>query len=427
MTTREQSNVSHRTGKTITAYFAAALIMVALPYSLEAGTVKVLTHFNNTAGSQPRGGMVLGIGGALYGTTYEGGAYNVGVVFRLKPPVPPKTAWSRSTLWTFKGTPNGANPEGGLLLGEIGELYGTTLYGGSDYQWGGSVFKLSPPLPGKTAWSYKELFNFAGDNGKYGSKPQAGLVRGIDGSLFGTNDVLMYRLTPNPLGQTDNWAPSVMFRPPDGSAGYLPFSQLTKGVLGELYGTAEMGGNYGYGVVYKLTPPIIGETWTQTILHSFNASSDPQGGYYPTGGVTLGPDGSLYGVTMTGGDYGQGALYRLTPPPVGSTTWEKTILTHFGSATNPGTSPRGPLVFGPDLALYGVTNRGGTENGGTVFRLEPPNSCTTSWTIKVLTNLTPKTGILPWSGVIVDRNGVVFGTTTSGGNYGKGTVFQIVP
>jgi len=226
MTPRKQSNVSHQSIKAITAYLAATLIMAALPCTPQAGTVKVLTHFNNTAGSQPRGGMVLGMGGALYGTTYEGGAYNVGVVFRLKPPVPPKTAWSRSTLWTFKGTPNGAKPEGGLLLGESGELYGTTSEGGSAYGGPGSVFKLSPPLPGKTAWSYKELFNFAGDNGKYSGTPHAGLVRGGDGSLFGTNDGIMYRLTPTPLGQTDNWTPSVMFRRPDGSPGYPPFSQL---------------------------------------------------------------------------------------------------------------------------------------------------------------------------------------------------------
>ncbi len=116
-------------------------------------------------------------------------------------------------------------------------------------------------------------------------------------------------------------------------------------------------------------------------------------------------------------------MYRLTPPSIGSTTWNKTILTHFGSTTNPGIKPRGPLVFGPDLALYGVTK----EAGGTVFRLEPPNSCATGWTVKVLANLTLKTGVEPWSGVIVDRNGVVYGTTTNGGNYGKGTVFQILP
>lgn len=411
-----------------------ALLVALAPIGIveAASTIEVLTHFDNTTGANPRGAVVLGRGGSLYGTTYAGGTGGMGVVFKLTPPVPGQTVWTHSVILNFQGTANGANPEAGLIIDKRGALYGTTLYGGSS-GWAGSVFKLTPPTQPTASWTHKELFPFAG-NGLYGSYPHAGVVFGADGALYGTNDARMYQLTPSLPGQTETWTPTILFKRTEGRYGYPPLSDLVMGASGELYGTTFMGGYYGgncqnsgCGMVYKLTPPATPDlAWTQTVLYAFEGSKD---GYYPQGGVTLGPDGALYGTTQSGGGNNLGTLFRLTPPPFGKTRWTKSVLSHFPSKTNTGTAPMGRLVFGPDLALYGTTYRGGasTSNGGTVFKLEPPGKCTSTWTASVIADLDYVTGINPRSGVIVGPDGALYGTTENGGTYGYGTVFRITP
>jgi uncharacterized repeat protein (TIGR03803 family) len=135
----------------------------------------------------------------LYGTTDIGGTSDNGTVFKLKPPVPPATTWTKKVLYSFNGAPDGANPVAGLILDSQGALYGTTQAGGGPSQ-GGVVFKLTPPVPPETQWTEKVLHRFKG--APDGAFPQAGLIFDT-GALYGTtsqggasNEGTVFKVTP---------------------------------------------------------------------------------------------------------------------------------------------------------------------------------------------------------------------------------------
>jgi uncharacterized repeat protein (TIGR03803 family) len=121
--------------------------------------------------------------GNLYGTTPNAGSScDCGVVFRLSPPIAGQTAWTEPVLYSFSGGVDGFGPVAGLTRDHAGNLYGTTDVGGFS-NFGGVVFKLSPPAPGRRAWTETVLHSF---NGKDGAEPRAGLIRDAAGNLYGT-------------------------------------------------------------------------------------------------------------------------------------------------------------------------------------------------------------------------------------------------
>jgi uncharacterized repeat protein (TIGR03803 family) len=121
--------------------------------------------------------------GALSGTTFGGGTYGNGTVFKLTPPRQGQTAWTESVLWSFSGGSDGANPEAGLIADERGALYGTTSTGGA-CAFCGTVFELTPPASGQTPWIETVLWSFSG--GSDGSVANAGLISDEMGALYGT-------------------------------------------------------------------------------------------------------------------------------------------------------------------------------------------------------------------------------------------------
>ncbi len=219
-------------------------------------------------------------------------------------------------------------------------------------------------------------------------------------------------------------------------------SGLTSDKAGNLYGTAGFGGQYtsscnwggsetGCGTVYKMSRK--GSGWIFSVLYSFNGETD---GYVPDQIVSFGPDGSLYGSTYWGpgtacGGNGCGTVFKLQPPATACRTalcpWTETVLHFFQGYPNDGSQPAfGQPVFDAAGNLYSTTAWGGPEgSAGNVYELTPtPNG----WTEYGLHNFTGGyDGGASWSGVVFDKAGNLYGTTTYGGEFSDGVIFQLTP
>jgi uncharacterized repeat protein (TIGR03803 family) len=294
------------------------------------GPETVLYSFTGAAdGGGPEAGLVRDVAGNLYGTTYFGGAYGYGVVFELSPGSP----WTETVLYSFTGGTDGAFPQSTLILDSLGNLYGTTLNGGSG---AGVVFGLAPGTP----WTEVVLYAFSGAGD--GANPGAGLVRDSSGNLWGTTeyggssgDGVVFKLAPS--GQETTVYSFT------GGSGANPQAVLAIDSLGTLYGTTPYGGS-GYGVVFKVS-----QSGTETILHTFTGGAD---GAYPYSGVILGTANHLYGVTYFGGAFGDGTAFKMTTGGV------ETVLHSFKSGQYPFAG-----LFQNASGTYGTTYYGGSGSG----------------------------------------------------------------
>jgi uncharacterized repeat protein (TIGR03803 family) len=373
------------------------------------------------AGAFPFAGLVADGMGALYGATAYGGesrgaavsgpGAGNGTIFKLTPPVGGQGAWTKTVIYRFcaqPGCPDGSRPYGGLAVDESGVLYGTTYAGGSlaaSATGGGTVYKLTPPGDGQTDWTQTVLYAFQG--GADGSGPSGDLKIDGEGALVGTTadggrtDArgdgygTVFRLAPPAQGQSA-WTETVLYRFKGGSDGRRPDGDLKTDEKGALYGTTGGGGfkdssGLGYGTVFKLAPPsTAGAAWTETVLYRFQGGRD---GRNPEGELVADEQGALYGVTYAGGDGGNGTVFRLTPPALGQESWSETVLYRFkGGADGAVPALRTGLIVDEEGALYGTTTSGGRlseaapDNAGygTVFRLAPPAGDQTAWEETIL-------------------------------------------
>jgi uncharacterized repeat protein (TIGR03803 family) len=338
------------------------------------GKLSVLHQFKLTDGAYPADGLIFDPAGNLYGTTALGGSTacegGCGVVFKLAPH--PDGTWMESVLHKFTGGANGEDPLAGLIFDAAGNLYGTTFYASSQCPpICGVVFRLAPHPDG--TWTESVLHKF--DGGAEGGGPNGRLIFDAAGNLYGTTLYggsmaceggcgVVFKLAPQPDG---TWTESVLhsFAGEDGAYCY---AGLIFDAAGSLYGTTSAGGNYDAGVVFKLAPNADG-TWMESVLYGFTGGAD---GLTPYAGLTFDPAGSLYGTTYFGGfkgnatcaDYGCGVVFKLTPTSSG---WSETVLRKFlGQATG----PFGPVIFDPSGNLFGTTQFG-TGNYGVVFEITP--------------------------------------------------------
>jgi uncharacterized repeat protein (TIGR03803 family) len=205
--------------------------------------------------------------------------------------------------------------------------------------------------------------------------------------------------------------------------GQRPFTGLTADASGNLYGTTFYGGAHGYGTAFKLTPAA-GGAWTETVMHTFN--HDGRDGIYPEGNLILDSAGNVYGTASAGGTHGYGSVFELSARAGGGWT-EKTL--HNFNVLPDGQNPSAGVVFDAAGNIYGTTAYGGVHgvNGGTVFELTP--NATGGWTEKSLYSFLygGTDGYYVGSGVILDTLGNIYGTTTNGGLYGDGIVFELTP
>lgn len=396
-----------------------------------APTLTVLHSFTGYPdGVAPSGKLTMDSSGALYGTTIGGGTQRGGwgTVFKLTPPPPGKTQWTKTFLYAFTNGTDGAYPNGGLVIDNKGALYGTTNDGGGGGGLG-KLFKLTPPPAGKTQWTYTVLHSFG--TGNDGRHPLAGLVMDNNGALYGTTAHgggygyygTVFKLAPPATGQT-RWTQSVLYRFGRTTDARGPYAGLTFDSHGALYGTTYFGGTLGYGTVFKLAPPAPGKTtWTETVLYSFKGGTD---GYNLVAGVSIDSKGTLYGTTPDHPVRGQcGTVFKLTPPAPSQTQWTETVLYNFDVGVN-GCGPKAGVILDGNGVLYGTTRTGSLKlHGGTVFKLTPPAAGQTQWTGSTLYSFQNKTdGYSPVSDLIFDKNGTIFGTT-SFGSVSAGAVFQL--
>ena len=326
-------------------------------------TEKVLWRFSaGTDGGYPYGDLILDGAGNLYGTTSVGGTYGNGTVFELTPAA--GGTWTEKVLYSFNYT-DGAIPRAGLIFDGAGNLYGTTSGGGTSQY--GTVFELTPAAGG--TWTEKVLWSFG--SGTDGATPYAGLIFDPAGNLYGTTlqggthggtgrGGTVFELTPAAGG---TWTEKVLWSFDSGTDGANPVADLIFDGAGNLYGTTSDGGTYGYrGTVFELTPAA-GGTWTEQVLWSFGSGTD---GAYPRSTLIFDAAGNLYGTTSNGGTSSYGAVFELTPAAGGA--WTEQVLWSFGSGTD-GIFPYPGLIFDGAGNLYGTTYAGGAYNYGTVFEI----------------------------------------------------------
>ena len=337
----------------------------------------------------------------------------------LSAAAPAVGASSEQVLFSFcilAGCPGGANPQGKLIFDAAGNLYGVTYMGG---RYGdGTAFELAPSH-GK--WKHKVVHHF-NRHGKDGAFPMGGLLLDGAGHLYGTTSCYVDKCGAYGYGNVfelilnnGEWTEKVLhsFNETDGA---YPSAGLIFDVAGNLYGTTVVGGTYGRGVVFELSPHADGK-WTETVLHSFNPAD--QDASNPVSSLTIDTAGNLYGATDVGGSYDNGTVFELLR---NNGKWTEQVLYNFGQGSGDAISPDGVLVFDQAGNLYGSAGGGGKYASGAVFELRENNG---NWTEEVLYSFTGKYDYNPQP-VILDGAGNLYGTTVGTGLNG-GQVFKLIP
>ena len=293
-----------------------AAVLLALAVSCgnivaQAQTLTTIHSFTGTNGDgeypYPYGRLPFDNNGALYGTTAGGGTNYNGTVFQLVPPTQPGGAWTENVLYRFAGGADGRQPSMSVVFDPLGNLYGTTQFGGNVQVCGGgcgTIFELSPPSSPGGQWTHTVLYTFEGNaDGQYPGE----VLFGANGALYGTTSSgganpgvpchtnrritfgcgTVFALTP-PSQKGGAWTKTVIYTFPgfkgDGTG---PGAEITFDSEGNIYGTSGSG-TAGYGTVWLLTAPSGGGSWKETVLHDFTGGSD---GGNPGGTVVVAPNG----------------------------------------------------------------------------------------------------------------------------------------
>jgi uncharacterized repeat protein (TIGR03803 family) len=366
-------------------------------------------YFTGGDGINPQASMIEGTNGALYGTTKSGGAYNQGVVFRIN-----RDGSDYTLVRSFTGTNgDGGEPYAGVIQANDGMLYGVTS---EDYEsfgvlFGkGTVFRIAPDGSG-----YQVLHKFTGGAG--GANPLGGLLQANDGVLYGTtfyvgshNSGTVFKMNLDGSGF------SVLMSFGSVSAdGAYPQATLIQGNDGALYGSTQSGGIGGSsGIVFKFDTT--GSVYQ--ILKKFSGAD----GASPWAPLLQGKDGALYGTTLIGGDAGAGTVFKLNTDGTGFK-----MLRSFTGVNGDGKYPQGALIQMDNGVLYGTTSSGGIPlpgGNGTVFQMNPDG---TAYTVLRRFVQDSYDGLSPGCGLLKASNGTLYGTTVAGGKDQNGTIFSIIP
>lgn len=387
--------------------FATLLGAFGAP-SVQAQTLTVLYKFRGNSDIFPQAGLLRDPAGNLYGTTSGTACTSYsneyGAMFKVD------RRGSQTVLHTFNFT-DGSCPESQLIEDEEGNLYGTTLEGGT--MGDGTVFKFD--LKGNET----VLYSFTGGPAD-GFYPVAGLLRDKAGNLYGTT----WYGGPSEYGavfKLDTNGAETILHTFSGADGRFPSSGLIMDADGNLYGVTAMGGGpgcsgYGCGTVYK-----IDKNGAVALLHRFVGGGD---GCFPAGTLVIDQKGNLYGTTQDCGASGAGTVFKL------DASRRATTLHSFAGGTKDGSEPNAGVIMDSGGNLYGDTvTGGGTGCGGygcgTVYKLN------TKGTLTLLHSFSGPDGEFPYSGLIRDPNGTLYGTASQGGRgcqgTGCGTVWKLTP
>jgi uncharacterized repeat protein (TIGR03803 family) len=396
---------------------AALIVLAATAIALPAQTFRSLHSFSGVDGATPYDTLVLATDGNLYGTTSSGGANNdSGCVNGCGAVFKITPSGSLTLLYSFCSQSNctdGDQPYAGLVQGTDGNLYGTTLEG--SVSGNGTVFKITTSGTLTTLYSFCLLSNCTD-----GAFPYAGLTLATDGNFYGatsagggiTDAGTVFKITP---GGTLTTLYAFCYLGCTG--GYAPVDAPVEGTDGNFYGTTVTGGTYGYGTVFKITP-----SGTLTTLYNFCAQNDCADGEYPYAGLIQATDGNFYGTTEAGGAGQGGTIFKI------SASGELTTLYNFCSESGcvDGGNPYSPLIQAKDGNFYGTTYWGGAYSAGAVFKITPGGAFT------VLHSFDTTDGENPNGALVEAAPGTFYGTTSGGGTgvcaggyIGCGTVFSL--
>jgi uncharacterized repeat protein (TIGR03803 family) len=386
--------------------------MTATPAGAQFKIIYAFDSYQGTsaAGFTPIGGVIFDGAGNLYGTNASSGTHGGGAVFELTPSG--AGGWTLKVLFNFN---LGDAPDGSLVMDGAGNLYGTTIRGGSSGC--GTVFELTPGSGG--GWTEKLLrtFNCYPD----GQFPEGGVVLDAAGNVYGTTNFggtsnygIVYELKK---GTSGNWAEKILHSfGVSGSDGVRPLGSLIFDAAGNLYGTTDEGG-YGNGTVYEVE-----KSGAEKVLYIFEDGLD---GAYPLSGVTFDSAGNLYGTTNAGGSIMNGAVFEMTRS---GNEWSETPLYTFSNGANEGLEPNGPVVLDSAGNVYAETVGGsGRTRCGSVFELTP-SAGGGNWTeIQIVSFFNSILGESPEGGLVFDSSGNLYGTAEYGGPGSGGIVFEVTP
>ena len=340
-------------------------------YSNSNGSVYKLTYKNGgwtfaplhtftggDDGGLPYAGVTFGPDGTLFGTSSVGGAHSQGTVFRLQP-LPHFSPnllapWVETVLYSFQGGNDGANPYGAVTFDQAGNIYGTTYAGGGPRGGNGTVYEMTPS--GSGHWTENVIYSFSNSDG---SIPVSSLTLDNAGDLYGTTVAggangygTIYELT---YSAGSGWAQSFLYSfNANGVAN--PYVGLIFDPLGNLYGaTAD-----GAGGIFKLTPS--GDTWIYSLLYGSGGGISACGA---RGNLVRDGEGNLYGTTYCDGS--NGTIFELIPI---NGRWTYTTLYYF-TGGNDGYWPSSNVVMDASGNLYGTTQSGGQYGYGVVWEITP--------------------------------------------------------
>jgi hypothetical protein len=408
----------NRSKHALAVAIATILTLAAHVAALAATESPIYSFAGKKKGSAPQWPLTVTPDGLYFGSTANGGPYEMGEIFQLLPPNAKFNYWRKDPVYDFATLPSpstsdGYAPSGNLVPGPLGSYsyYGTTLLGGqstSAYcstsgvatKGCGTVFQLWPP--GVDAYWTKDIiysFNDTAQNSAQipdGAGPTS-LIEDSDGNLFGTT-----------------------------SSGTIPGAPL-----GSTYGT-----------VFELSSALVGDEleWNLTTLYQFNSTVEGNGyseGSLVNPGLLMDSNGVIYGTTLDGGNLGAsctpptgkqgcGTVFTLTPPSSPGAGWTYAMIYVFGGGTIDGALPNGGLRGGPGTGtspgtyLWGTTQGGGASGQGTIFVvgqefLDQPYTDTVVYSFTGGAD-----GGVPMAGLLESDDGSYWGTTVQGGSKGAG-------
>ncbi len=373
--------------------FATAVVSTAQTYTM-------LGAFDGTNGDLAVGSLVQGVDGNFYGTTQYGGTggdphgictKSCGTVFKVTP------SGQITSLYSFcsqAGCSDGTQPFIGLTLASNGKFYGTTAVGPN----GGTIFEITSTGKLTTLYRFCSMTNCAD-----GSGPQASMIQGVDGNLYGAT----YGGGANGGGTVFKITPAGSFSvlysfcsQANCADGKFPMGALTLSPNGDIVGTTPLGGANGLGTVFEVS--LAGQL---TTLYSFPKVQVIGGNV--ANGVILGTDGSFWGTTFAGGKYDEGTIYRLS---------QSGQVRGYSFCSQPncadGWEPTSALVQGTDGNFYGTTQNVGTTYTGNIFQITPTGVFTSLYDF---CGGVCSAGTIPSAGLVQGTDGNFYGLTFGGG------------
>jgi uncharacterized repeat protein (TIGR03803 family) len=304
-------------------HFGGTVFQLSPPPAGVTDWVKTTLHsFAGMGGSDPQAALILDKRGILYGTAFGGGSAGWGAVFALHPPKSGVTKWRNQVLYSFPSSTVGCPVAALTFSKDANSLYGTSLGCNTEGK-GGAVFALKPPVGGESAWTESTLHDFSQDPNATAWAPHSTLVTDDAGALYGTtaNQLgnlcetyggTVFQLSPPLPGQT-TWNLTIIHQfvgPPYNTDGQSPAAGLLRDAHGALYGTTCNGGSESQGTIYKLQPPAAGQSvWPETVLSLlYTGPIAPLAGLIPDQTGTRLITTSLYG-----GTDGLGTVFSVTP------------------------------------------------------------------------------------------------------------------